>query len=290
MIFNSPAVRLSRFIMCAMVLISGSLCIPPSAHAQATNVAPVPLIAHKAVYDLSLLKSSGARGVEDARGRIAFEFTGDECEGYTLNFRQVTQISGSDTGSRVSDLRTTTFEDPQAKQFRFKSNSLINSREPTHIDGKADRLKEKIVLNLSKPQKEKRELDAGVLFPTEHLKNILERARAQETTYSVSVFDGSDDGKKTYETFTIIGKRIDAGKNEGLEKAARVEQLSHIARWPVSISYFEKGEGERVPLYVLSFDLYENGVSRNLKLDYSDFSLKGEMTQITFLPPSTCPK
>jgi hypothetical protein len=250
----------------------------------------VPLIAHKAVYDLTLVKSSGARGVEDARGRIAFEFSGDECEGYTLNFRQVTQLSGAETGSRLSDLRTTTFEDPQAKQFRFKSNSLINAKDPTVIDGKAERQNNKIALTLTKPQKQKQDLNAEVLFPTEHLKRVLEAARREQTTFSVSVFDGSDDGKKIYDTLTIIGKKIAAGMVEGLEKAAQSEPMIKSARWPVSISYFEKGEGERTPLYVLSFDLYENGVSRNLKLDYSDFSLKGEMTQLSFLPASSCRK
>ena len=53
--------------------------------------------------------------------------------------------------------------------------------------------------------------------------------------------------------------------------------LNNIRRWPVAISYFELGKKDGQPIYVLSFDLYENGVSRALKLDYGDFVLRGDM-------------
>ncbi len=38
--------------------------------------------------------------------------------------------------------------------------------------------------------------------------------------------------------------------------------------------------GERTPIYTLSFDLYENGVSGRIKLDYGDFALAGVMTTL----------
>jgi hypothetical protein len=63
-----------------------------------------------------------------------------------------------------------------------------------------------------------------------------------------------------------------------------------MKRWPVAISYFEQGKKDGAPAYVLSFDLYENGVSRALKLDYGDFVLAGEMTQLDILPTKTCSK
>ena len=57
-----------------------------------------------------------------------------------------------------------------------------------------------------------------------------------------------------------------------------------MRRWPVSISYFERtGEkprapGEQTPVYTIRFELYENGISRALALDYNDFVIAGEMT------------
>ena len=76
------------------VVIASSLILTfagaASASAQAAR-APVRLVPHRAVYDLSLARSNDSRrGVDEARGRIAFDFGGDACEGYTLNYRQVT--------------------------------------------------------------------------------------------------------------------------------------------------------------------------------------------------------
>ena len=77
-------------------------------------------------------------------------------------------------------------------------------------------------------------------------------------------------------------------ESEAVEKAAHVPALQGMKRWPVAISYFEAGKKDDAPAYVLSFDLYENGISRALKLDYGDFVLAGEMTQLDILPSKTC--
>ena len=63
-----------------------------------------------------------------------------------------------------------------------------------------------------------------------------------------------------------------------------------MRRWPVTLSYFEPGIGERTPLYVMSFDLFENGVSGPLTFDFGDFSMKGTLTKLEMLPESGCQK
>ena len=53
-----------------------------------------------------------------------------------------------------------------------------------------------------------------------------------------------------------------------------------MPHWPVRLSYYTEGAGERTPIYTLGFDLYENGVSGALKLDYGDFAILGDMTAL----------
>ena len=59
----------------------------------------------------------------------------------------------------------------------------------------------------------------------------------------------------------------------------------------MTISYFDRSKkgGEQTPVYALTLELYENGVSRALKLDYGDFVLGGEMTQLEFRDVKACP-
>jgi len=60
----------------------------------------------------------------------------------------------------------------------------------------------------------------------------------------------------------------------------------------VTISYFDKnakeGSGEQTPVYSIGFELYENGISRALMLDYGDFTVIGNMTQLDIKDPTPC--
>lgn len=249
--------------------------------------APVNLAPHRAVYDLTLARSGGSRGVESARGRIALDFAGDACEGYALKYRQVTVLESGETGSRTADLRTTTFEDGEGRSFRFKTDSSLGSGTPTGVDGDAERGQAEIEVRLRQPGRAAFGIPAEVLFPSAHMKRLVEAARAGETTVNVKVFDGSDDGRKVYDTLAVIGRRIEPGPVEA-EPASRHEALAKSPRWPVTLSYFAPGDGERTPIYVISFEMYENGVSRALTLDYGEFALKGAVQSIEMLPPSAC--
>ena len=46
--------------------------------------------------------------------------------------------------------------------------------------------------------------------------------------------------------------------------------------------------GEQMPVYAISFELYENGISRGLSLDYNDFVIAGEMTALEMKKSSPC--
>ena len=111
------------------------------------------------------------------------------------------------------------------------------------------------------------------------MKRLIAAARAGETTFSIKVFDGSDDGLKVYDTLAVIGRRLEPGAEEAIEAPLRIAAMQKLARWPVTLSYFTPGRGEQTPVYTITFELYENGVSRALKLDYGEFALKGDVAQ-----------
>ena len=112
-------------------------------------------------------------------------------------------------------------------------------------------------------------------------------AKRGETTFAVKVFDGSDTGIKLFDTLTVIGKPVISA---AAEPAVQVVPLAGMTRWPVTISYFTVGKGGETPDYVLSFDVYENGIARALKLDYGDFVLAGDISKLELLPVAACVK
>jgi len=254
--------------------------------ANASTDGAVPFLAHRAVYDLSLLKATGNKSPTAASGRIVYEFTGSSCDGYVTNFRQVTELQPAEGGTRLSDMRSTTFEDGAAKSFRFKIETSVDDVVQEDLDGSATRAGDGAVsVDLSKPSSSKFDFGAGIVFPTEHLERIIAAAKAGERTLSVKAYDGSETGSKVYNTFTVIGKLADGAPDD---PAAQVDALKSVRRWPVAISYFDPDKVDGAPNYILSFDLYENGVSGALKLDYGDFVLSGKLSKLEPLPASSC--
>ena len=246
----------------------------------AASAAPTSLAPHRVVYDLSLAKATGTRGVENARGRIAFDFLGDNCEGYALTYRQVTVLESGEVGSKTSDMRTATFEAGDGRSFRFRTDSEMEGAAAKKLDGDAERRREGgLAVRLKQPKPERFTFGDDPLFPSDHMKRLIAAARAGETTFSIKVFDGSDDGHKVYDTLAVIGRRLEPGAEEAIEAPLRIAAMQKLARWPVTLSYFTAGRGEQTPVYTITFELYENGVSRALKLDYGEFALKGDVAQ-----------
>lgn len=266
------------------------LALGAAAVAQ-SPIAHPPFAAHRAVYDLELGETRGSSNVETMRGRIVYDFTGDACKGYSLKVRQVTEIGVSGGGRNTSDLRSTSFEDIAGKKFSFSSENYVNQRLDTAVDGEADRTDAgQVGVQLKKPKTLKFDLPQGVAFPTMQMRQIVDAAEAGQTVFESKIYDGSDGGEKVYSTLAVIGSQFGADKpREGA--AADRKELEGIARWPVTMSYFDgskNANGEQTPVYIMSFDLYANGVSGNIRLDYGDFTLKGVMNSLEFLPQGDC--
>jgi len=276
-------------LMAPFRLLTAAAIVLPLLWPLAGSAEPAPPLApHRAAYELTLLKGEGAKAPAQARGRIEFDFSGSACDGYVQNFRQTTELQPDEGSARVSDMRSATFEAGDAHEFRFKILTTVDQSLGEDIDGSAKKAKDgKIAVELTRPKRARSEISGAVLFPTEHLAHILAAARVGQKLLEARVYDGSGDGAKLFDTLTIIGKPAAA---PATEKAAQLDALKTMRQWPVAISYFEAGKKDEAPAYVLKFGLYDNGVSRALKLDYGDFVLAGELTELTLLPAPKCDK
>jgi hypothetical protein len=263
------------------------VCFVAAPPAEATAA----LAPHRAVYDLTLAKSGGKRPIEAVHGRILYDFSGNACEGYALQFRQVSEIDSGEGKRALSDLRAATWEEGDAKSFRFNSENKVNERVVDTVDGNAGRDSSGVSVKLSKPQAKSFDLDAKIVFPTEHVRRVIEAAEAGKTLLELSVFDGSESGEKVFSTLAVIGNVIAPGDKLPDDAAAGNRTLAGMKRWPVTISYFEQGSaktGEQTPAYAIGFELYENGISRALTLDYGDFTVSGIMSQLEIKDAPAC--
>jgi hypothetical protein len=288
--------RLYRFLLppsdnarVAGGVLAGALLLSVASAQAAT----IPFLPHQASYDLSLLKSrNGAAAVDSARGRILYNFTGSACEGYTSEFRQVSELNGSEGKSTLSDLRSTSWEDADGKTYRFKIDTRMNEGNASDVDGIAERTGDHVTVKLKQPVAKTFTLDGSTVFPTEQVRRIIAAAREGKSLLELTVYDGSDNGEKVYNTLTVIGKPIAGDKVAAPDPSTSNDAMKTLTRWPVTVSYYDRdaksNAGEQTPTYAMSFELYENGVSRALKLDYNDFVIGGTLDKFEVKSAKPC--
>ena len=272
------------------LLVLASISIAQSEEQSAT--APVALVPHRAVYDLSLGTTRANSQLAGVRGRILYDFGGSACQGYSLEFRQVSELDSGEGKVSTSDLRSTTWEGADAKSFKFTSQNFVDENLIDSVDGRAERETTKTAVALEKPQQKSLSLAAGVVFPTEHMVRAIRAARAGQAVLSFPVYDGSETGDKVFDTLTVIGHEIKPDERNHDDAAAAEPKLASVPRWPVTVSYFERGKiengTEQTPAYAISFELYANGISRALALDYNNFVINGKLASLDIKDAAPC--
>jgi len=281
----------SRGAALAIGLGLGLILLAPGSAVRAQS-APVELVAHRAIYDLSLGETRGNTQIAAVRGRILYDFNGSSCQGYSLEFRQVSELDTGEGKVSTTDLRSTTWEGADAKTFKFTSQNFVDESLVDTVDGHAEHDATKTDVDLDKPEQKSLKLDAGVVFPTQHMVRAINAAREGKTILDFPVYDGSDTGDKVFNTLTVIGRRFGADDHKHDDAAANEPKLMSVPRWPVTISYFDKGKSannsEQTPAYAIGFELYENGISRALTLDYNEFVVTGKLTSLEIRDTKPC--
>ena len=259
----------------------GAAAPQPGPSAQIS--APVP---HRAVYDIGLAETEEHSGITSADGRMVFEVAGNACDGYTMSQRMVVRLGDAEGSDRLLDFRASSFESGDGATFRFESRTSINDRVVDEVKGLAKRTGGGIQVKLEHPDEKTVRLAEQALFPSQHLHAILAAAQADRRFVSAEIYEGSGRGETANTATAAIG---------GAEQTAGSEPVTGgKTRWPVSIAYFDAevdggpASGEQMPTHQMSFVLYENGVTRDLMMDYGDYVLSGTIESIEALEPSPC--
>lgn len=245
---------------------------------------------HRAVYDVSLAGTDASADIALARGRLVFDLSGAACEGYVVNSRFVTRVTNREGNEIVTDLSSATFETVDPARFEFRNTLTRNGGTPELVRGSAEASASGLTVERTDPKEATLQLRRAV-FPAAHTKLILDTAMAGERVLEIAVFDAGDAADAVYDTTTIIGPG-----REGLPGASEAERaileaagLGEETAWRAVISYFEDGSsGEPTPAYELAFDLLESGIAYNVRFDYSQFALGGELTELALGTAPEC--
>ena len=255
------------------------------------------LVPHRAVYDISLERADEGGTIASFNGRMVIEVVASDCDGIATNSRYVFRSGSAEGSTLLTDLRTAQWEAMDASSFRFLTRRYDDANLTEETDGNAERTSNGVRIAIKAPKEGQVRFNDDVMFPTQHLNRLIEFARASKHTLSARLYEGADPGTQIYDTFAVIGSAQNG--DDGL-KTPGSERLKGLSKWPVTISYFpgegskpeerETAGGEEVPVYAISSLLYENGVSRDILLDYGEFSLRGTLSTLSFPEKADCAK
>lgn len=247
---------------------------------------------HRAVYDVSLAEASPGAGIADVTGRLVFELSGGDCEGYVVNSRFVTRMTDRDGTVRVTDLRSASFETMAPARFEFMNQTFSDSRKLVEVKGSAEARADGLRVKRTTPKPATLTLDRA-LFPTAHTQLILQAARAGEKVLEAPVYDGGDTADTVYDTTTVIGAGQTglpgAGPGERTALSA-VEDAGDLTAWRLVISYFDPASaaGDATPMQEMAFTMLENAVSYDVTFNYDSFALSGTLSELKLEPAPDC--
>ena len=112
---------------------------------------------------------------------------------------------------------------------------------------------------------------------------MLERAEAGAAPVYTLVFDGSGDGG-LFGVSAALSRQIAAGAPAQIPSAL----LDGVPSWRVNLAFFGV-EAENVePEQEQGLRLFANGIVDEMRLDYGDFVLDADLTELTGLPSPNC--
>jgi EipB-like len=235
---------------------------------------------HVAAYRLTLARSAqfGAPFTE-VRGGLVIEWR-LACDGWLSRQRLAFVGSLVEGGNLSHDVRFTSWEALDGSRMRYSYRAYNDSdlqddfRGEAHLDpGDGG------VASFSEPSEREVRLPPGTIFPTVHIQRVLDDARAGERFVSHQVFDGAGFDALTQIT-TVIGQ------------ARSVEPLAQNGDggrgWRVSMAYYAAEEASDIPKFEAAFLLGEDGVLRDVVLDYGDFEIQATLDNVEFFDRPKC--
>lgn len=238
------------------------------------------LIPHRAVYELSL-KSGGHGEISDVAGTIDYELQ-DTCDGWAVSYR-MDMVFVYQAGTAMEfGMTVASWESKDGRRYRFFVKRLEGDQVSEEFRGEAE-LDESGAgrADYSLPEEKTVLLPPGTLFPTAHSLRVLDIVAHGERFFWSTFFDGSD-AEGVYGVNTVVADRKDS--DAAIGKAWPL--LAGTAYSSVQLAFFRSGEESELPESEQRLQIFDNGITSELILDYGNFDALGKLKELKLLKPS----
>lgn len=261
----------------SLIALALLLATPVAAASRADGI-----VAHRALYKISLARAASSSEIVDVQGRMGFEWR-DDCDGWAIEQRYLMSFSRTSGEGYDISSRFTTWESKTGDIYRF-----IVERERA---GGEERVEGRGVMPLplgsgngkavfSEPEPQQFLLTSETLMPTEHTLRLIEEAKKGKRFFQATVFDGSE-----VEAGSLVSAVIGSPKSTPppIDNPALAGEF-----WPIRLAFFKPGQTESAPDFEMSVDLLANGIARRMLLDYGDIRVEMILDRLEVMERKSC--
>ena len=255
--------------------------VHPAAAASAAPPTPVsgpsPLLAHKALYTLTLDSAKGS-DVIAARGTMGYEVT-DACDGWAVRQRLSMTITNADGQDIQMSSDYATWESKDGTKLRFRMRETTDQSVTSEVGGDAtlDHPGGAGEAHYTVPSDAIKKLPAGTLFPMAHTAAIIKAAMAGKKIAAIPLFDGTGpDGAQ--DTSIVVA-------SWGPAEAGKWPALAKLPSGRVQVAFFARDATTQQPDYEVGMRYWANGIADDLSMDFGDFVMNGHLSELTVPKP-----
>jgi hypothetical protein len=282
----------------AAVLAGGALCGGGAWAVETHPSTGVDIAAHRALYAMSLDHAKTDSGVTGAQGEMGYQW-GETCDGWTVEQRYELTINYAESEDVKIVSNFVTWESKDGLRYRFNQKETRNGTVDEEIRGSAqlDGPGKGGTVTFEKPQPQTMKLPAGALFPSAHTILLIQKAEAGDNFVSRQVFDGAT-VEGAVLVSAVIGAKVDptatktaadpAAKPDPASQALANSPILQRPGWRMRLAFFPADPNTEKPDYELGMQLLDNGISRDMVIDYGDYTVRAKLSKIDPLGHPHC--
>ena len=259
-----------NYILISLVLIVSNIKISYS----------VQLLSHTANYVLSVQKINKNSSLEGGEGRTIFEIK-KVCNGWDVseNYILVYQLPNEKNAKSFSSYKT--FENNDGTLHSFQLNEKSDFNGENNYEGYVEKSNNKVTGSLINKNNKDLSFNNEVLFPIDHLKKLINKAKNNENYFNSKVFFGSEETELIKIVSAFIGK-------ERKSKLKNNEYLSQKVIWPMKLAFYANESKQSKPDYEITLELDETGIVHFYEINYGDFIIKADLQKIKLINNPYC--
>lgn len=244
-----------------------------------TQAAPI-LVSHQAEYKLTASQIRDGN-ITNALGNMSFELR-DGCTGWATH-QKMNLLTATRTGEITTTISNSAYwENKDGRLFSFVNLLQQGALPPKVTGGKAFMTTKGGYVVFDTPAPLFIKLPPNTLFPTSHTLALLGQSAhtASGKPISLTLFDGTtpEAGVKTYITFLKAHKST----------FATPASLKNIPIREADITYYPANPEALLPEYKTHTQYLENGIARELDLEFPTFTVHASLQKLILLKSSSC--